>query len=185
MRLTHESSAVGLVCDTLLLDADDRACDALHGSCASLPLDARPEQRSTFVCLGAELLRHAFPVAMRIGAIEPVVSQLRDQGVGRAPLMAAARLLDMASSEEAVVDSLSDMLVRSLGAEEARPALDHFVARLIRSRLVSPALRAAPEASLPEQLLLLVNGLGKYRARHVLRIGSDFDLVPRIEMYRA
>ena len=185
MRLTQEAATNGPFCDALLLDGDERACDALRGTCVSLPLDAPPELRSGFVCLGAELLRHAFPGASRFGAIELVVSHLCAQGVGRASLMVAARLLDTASGEEAVVDSLTDMLVRSLGAEEARPALDHFVARLVRSRLVNPALRATPEASLPEQLSLLVNGLGKQRARHVLRMGSDFDLVPRIEMYRA
>jgi hypothetical protein len=32
--------------------------------------------------------------------------------------------------------------------------------------------------------MLLVHGLGKHRVRHVLRMGSDFDLLPQIEMYR-
>ena len=170
--------------EALLLDAQGKTCDALRGACACLPLSAAIEARSSFVCISAELLYHAADDVSRFGTIAQVVAQLRDQGVGRAPLMAAARLLDVVGSEDAVIESLADMLVRSFGEDEARPALDDIVARLIRTRHVNPELRAPMAASLGEQLMLLVGGLGKHRVRHVLRMGSDFDLLPQIEMYR-
>lgn len=167
-----------------LLDAQGKTCDAVRGACACLPLSATIEARSRFVCVSAELLCHAADDGLRFGAIAQVVAQLRDQGVGRAPLMAAARLLDVASSEESVIESLADMLVSSFGEDEARPALDDIVARLVRTRHVNQELRAPMAASLGEQLMLLVRGLGKHRVRHVLRMASDFDLLPQIEMYR-
>ena len=170
--------------EALLLDVQGKTCDALRGACACLPLSATIEARSRFVCISAELLCHAADGGLRFGAIAQVVAQLRDQGVGRAPLMAAARLLDVASSEESVIESLTDMLVSSFGEDEARTALDDIVARLIRTRHVNPEMRAPMAASLAEQLLLLVGSLGKHRVRHVLRMGSDFDLLPQIEMYR-
>lgn len=170
--------------EALLLDAQGKTCDALRGACACLPLSATIEARSRFVCMSAELLRHAADDVLRFDAMAQVAAQLREQGVGRAPLMAAARLLDVVSSEESVIESLADMLVSSFGEDEARPALDDIVARLIRTRHVNQELRAPMAASLDEQLMLLVHGLGKHRVRHVLRMGSDFDLLPQIEMYR-
>ncbi len=167
-----------------LLDASGRTCDALYGECACLPVSASIDARSRFVCVSAELLRHAAGDELHFGAVAQGVVQLRERGVERAPLMAAARLLDVASSEESVIESLADMLVLSFGEDEARSTLDTIVARLTRSRHVNPELHADPSASLREQLQLLVQGLGKHRVRHVLRMGSDFDLLPRIEMYR-
>lgn len=186
VRLSHQPRTAPnhLYSEWHLLDALGKTSDALQGACICLPLTSSVEARSRFVCVSAELLRHAAADDFQFGGVAQVVAQLRELGVERAPLMAAARLLDVASSEESVIESLADMLVHSFGEDEARSTLDTIVARLVRSRHVGADLHAPASSNLREQLMLLVHGLGKHRVRHVLRMGSDFDLLPQIEMYR-
>ena len=185
-RLSHLAPVAPgqLYLDVLLLDSAGRTCDAVSGACASLPLATPTEARSRFVCVSAELLRHAGHDEGRFGVIAQAVAQLRELGVERAPLMAAAKLLDMACSEESVIQSLTDMLVLSLGEDEAQHTLAEILERLARTRVIAEHLRAPSSAGLHEQLALLMRGLGKHRVRHVLRMGIDFDLVPQVEMYR-
>lgn len=176
-----------LYLDVLLLDATGRTCDAVSGVCACLPLEASIDERSRFVCVTAELLRHAGTEDCRFSAIFPALALLRELGVDRAALMSAAKLLDVACGEAALVESLADMLELSLGEDEARHTLAELLARLVRNRVISEPLYVAGNTnatSLREQLRLLVRGLGKHRVRHVLRMGTDFDLVPQVEMYR-
>jgi hypothetical protein len=101
-----------------------------------------------------------------------------------AVLMSAARLLDLACSETTVVHSLADMLERCLGEDEARDSVAEVLARLLRTHVISAPMIIPDSAELTDLLHLLVQGLGKHRARHVLRMGTDFDLVPALEMYR-
>lgn len=173
-----------LYLDLLLLDAAGRTQEAVSGACTCLSADTSNDERSRFVCIAAELLRHAGNEAGRFGAISAAAAMVREQGVGRAVLMSAARLLDMACSEATLVHSLADMLEHSLGADEARHSTAEVLARLLRTHVISAPLSAPESADLHELLHLLVQGLGKHRARHMLRMGTDFDLVPAPEMYR-
>lgn len=185
-RLSHlpHLAAGQLMLDVLLLDAAGRTQEAVSGPCTCLSINAPEDERSRFVCVCAELLRHAGNETGRFGAISTAVAMLREQGVDRAVLMSAARLLDLACSETTLVQSLADMLERCLGEEEARLTLAELLARLQRTHVISAPTPVPESADLDELLRLLVQGLGKHRARHVLRMGTDFDLVPAFEMYR-
>lgn len=185
-RLSHlpQVAPGQLYLDVLLLDAAGRTRDAVGGACACLAADAPNEQRARFVCVGAELLRHAGTEASRFSAIAAAVAQLRELGVERAALMSAAKLLDVACGEAAVVHSLADMLELSLGEDEARHTLAELLARLVRTRAINEPLPATGATTLHDLLHLLVRGLGKHRVRQVLRMGTEFDLVPQPEMYR-
>ena len=173
-----------LYLDVLLLDRNGRTCEALSGACSSLGIAASPDARSRFVCLIAELLRHAGDDERRFGAIAPAVAQLRELGVERAPLMAAAKVLDVACSEACVIDSLADMLEHSLGEDDAQRTAAEILDRLVRTRVIHAGGPADGSLALKEQLAALVRGLGKHRIRHVLRMSTMFDLVPQVEMYR-
>ncbi len=174
-----------LYLDVLLLDAAGRTSEAVSGACACLSADASEDERSRFVCVSAELLRHAGNEAGRFSAIAAAVAMLREQGVDRAVLMSAARLLDLACSDATLVHSLADMLERSLGEDEARDSVADVLARLLRTHVIAAPMTLPDDAELPELLHLLIQGVGKHRARHLLRMGTDFDLVPSLEMYRA
>jgi hypothetical protein len=173
-----------LYLDVLLLDSSGRTCDAVSGACASLSVTAPTEMRSRFVCVIAELLRHAGTEDGRFSAISAAVALLRELGVERAALMSAAKLLDVACGEAALVESLADMLELSLGEDEAPHNVAELLERLVRTRVMSEPLVHDDADSLRDLLLLLVRGLGKHRVRHVLRMGTDFDLVPQVTMYR-
>ena len=172
-----------LYLDVLLLDSAGRIGDAIGGVCASLGVGAAPRARSRFVCVTAELLRHVGTDALRFSAIGQTVAQLREFGVDRGPLMAAAKLLDIVCSEASVVESLLDMLVLSLGEEDAERSVVEIQARLVRNRTISGDHQCDDGCTLREHLALLVRSLGKHRARHILRMGTMFDLVPEVEMY--
>lgn len=180
-QLPHQAAGE-LTLDVLLLDDAGRTSEATSGACTCL--GANPDDRSRFVCIGAELLRHAGNEPGRFGAITAAVAMLREQGVGRAVLMSAARQLDLACSEATLVHSLADMLERCLGEEDARDTVADVLARLLRTHVIAAPLTIPPCADLSELLHLLVQGLGKHRARHVLRMATFFDLVPSLEMVR-
>ena len=184
-RLSHlPHVAQGLLyLDVILLDSAGTRLDALGGACASLPMDTSTEARSRFVCVSAELLRHAGNDAGRFSAIARTLALVRELGVDRAPLMAAAKLLDAASSDESVIDSLADMLVLILGEDEALRTLTENLERVARTHAPANAWCAAQPADLREQLAWLVHAVGRHRVRHVLRMETDFDLLPQIEMY--
>lgn len=172
-----------LYLDVLLLDAAGRTQEAASGVCSSLSCSAPNDERSRFVCVSAELLRHAGNEAGRFSAIAAAVGMLREQGVSRSVLMSAARLLDLACSEATLVNSLADVLERCLGQEDARDSVAEVLARLVRTHVIGVPMAVPESANLTDLLHLLVHGLGKHRARHVLRMGTDFDLVPALEMY--
>jgi hypothetical protein len=176
-------SPTQLYLDVLLLDPRGHTLDVQGGSCASLDLRSSAEARARFVCVAAELLRHTGEDVFEFGAVAPALALLRELGVDRGPLMAAAKLLDQASTEKAVVDSLSDLLVLQLGEIEAQRSLADCLQRLARNRVIPPDLRLAASATLQQQLTLLVRSLGKHRARHVLRMAEHLDLVPDADMY--
>jgi hypothetical protein len=185
-RLTHlpHQAAGQLTLDVLLLDEAGRTSEATSGACACLGPDSPAEDRARLVCMGAELVRHAGNEPGRFGAITAAVAMLREQGAGRAVLMSAARLLDLACSETTLVHSLADMLERCLGDDDARDTVANVLARLQRNHVIAATMTIPPCADLTDLLHLLVQGLGKHRARHVLRMATDFDLVPALEMVR-
>lgn len=185
-RLAHlpDLASGQLYLDVLVLDADGRTSEAVSGACACLSADAPDDERSRFVCISAELLRHAGHETGRFSAIAAAVAMLREQGVGRAVLMSAARLLDLACSETTLVHSLADMLERCLGEDEARHSVADVLTRLLRTHVIALPMTISDSAELHELLHLLIQGVGKHRARHLLRMGTDFDLVPALEMYR-
>ncbi len=184
-RLSHLPAVAPdqLYLDVLLLDHRGHTLDVQGGSCASLGLQSSAEARARFVCVIAELMRHASDDVSQFGAMAAALALLRELGVDRGPLMAAAKLIDQASTEQAVVDSLAELLVMHLGEDEAQRSLADHLVRLARNRVIHPELRLAASATLQQQLALLVRALGKHRARHVLRMAEHLDLVPDVDMY--
>jgi hypothetical protein len=183
-KLSHLPAVAAhhLYFDVLLLDAGGRTEDAHGGICVCLALDTPLEDRSRFVRVVAELLRHAADDSRRFHALARPLAVLREQGIARGPLLAAAQLLDNAASERAVARSLVDMLVLSLGEDEAQAVLDDVIERLTRNRLIDDELGAIHAGDLQAQTAFLVHTLGKHRARRHLRAATLFDLLPSAEM---
>lgn len=162
--------------DLLLLDERGRAVDNHSGACPSLGIDPPLDERSRFVRVVAELLRHALDDAPSLAAVGPALTYIREQGVATANLVAAAQLLDSVSTDHGVARSLHDLLALSLGEDEAREVL-----RDVAHRIASGAPGDGP---LIEQVTDLVRRLGKTRVRRYLRDATDFALVPHPDMYR-
>jgi len=162
--------------DLLLLDGHGRAVDNHSGACPSLGIEPPLDERSRFVRVVAELLRHALDDAPTLAAVGPALTYIRERGVATANLVAAAQLLDSVSTEHGVARSLHDLLALSLGEEEARAVL-----RDVGHRIASDA---AVDGPLIEQVTHVVRQLGKTRARRYLRDATDFALVPHPDMYR-
>jgi hypothetical protein len=186
--------------DLLLLDAAGRTQDNHSGPCYALARQHSLDERSRFVRVVAELVRHAPSDSRGLTAIGRALTLVRERGVELDRLIAAAQLLDDACSEDAVTESLNHMLELSLGAEEARRTMREVVADLARTsgfgRLDAEPLSehaAAPDfdrrvsginnSGLTAQMLYVVRTVGKTRARHYLREVTLFEMVPRPDMF--
>jgi hypothetical protein len=172
-----------LYCDLMLLDARGRTDETLSGPCRSIDRNKPLEDRSAFVRVVSELLRHAADDERGIALLGPVLAHIREHGIGPTKLAAAAALLDNACSEQALIDSLTGVLALSLGEEEAHAVLCGVVEHLARSRGFEGDVHAVNEAGLPAQVAAVVRSLGRQQARRYLREVTDFELLPRPEMF--
>lgn len=163
-----------LYLDLLLLDASGRTQDNHSGPCLALGRDPSLDDRSRFVRVVAELLRHALDDAPGLSAISQALRYIREQGVATAQLIAATQLLDAACSERALALSLQHLLTWFLGEDEARAVLAGVLHQLGST---------ANGASLYEQIDCVVRTVGKARARRLLREATEFNLVPDADMF--
>ena len=184
--------------DLLLLDDDGRIEDNHSGPCFALARRCPLDERSRFVRVVAELVRHAPDDARGLSAIGQALSFIRERGVEADRLLVAAQLLDSACSERAVVASLGHLLDLSLGPEEAPRTMCDVVVELARRSGFDALDADSPQApaadfdsrvscinnsGLAVQVSYVVRTMGKTRARHYLRKVTDFELVPKPDMF--
>jgi hypothetical protein len=192
--------------DLLLLDANGELRDNHSGPCFALArgpsLDERSlDERSRFVRVVAELVRHAPSQDRGLAAIGQVLTFIRERGVESERVLLAAQLLDDACSERAVEASLSHLLELSLGADEAPRTMCDVVFKLARESANESANGFANEsandaavsidcdvdrinsAGLEAQVSYVVRTVGKTRARRYLRDATTFEIVPTPEMF--
>jgi hypothetical protein len=186
--------------DLLLLDAAGRTQDNHSGPCYALSRQQSLDERSRFVRVVAELVRHAPSDARGLAAISQVLTFIRERGVEVDRLIAAAQLLDEVCSERAVAESLNHVLELSLGEEEARRTMSDVVVDLAHTSGFAPLDAEAPSvpgpdsdfdvrlsginnSGLAEQVSYVVRIVGKARARHFLREATDFAMVPKPDMF--
>lgn len=184
--------------DLLLLDAGGRVEDNDSGTCLALARKCSLDERSRFVRVVAELVRHAPGEARGLSAISQALMFIRERGVDADRLIVAAQLLDAACSESAVVASLDHLLGLSLGEEEAPRTMCDVVAELARKSGFAALDADGPPApaadfdsrvsrinssGLAVQVSYVVRTVGKTRARHYLRKVTDFELVPKPDMF--
>jgi hypothetical protein len=194
--------------DLLLLDGGGRPQQTHSGPCPALARTESLDQRSRFVRVVAEVVRHTPGDDRGLSAIAPALDFMRTSGIAPERLATAVQLLDNASSESAVVSSLKEVLALSLGEEEAHRALSDIVSTLVRASgrgtaAPEPGLDAPPAAlaapvdpidlearvsainagGLAVQLSYVVHAVGKARARRYLRDATAFDLLPRPDMF--
>lgn len=177
----------------LLLDANGQLQDLHSGPCPSVHRHRTNDDRSRYVRVVAELVRHAPSDDCGLSAIGQALSFVRERGIELDRLMLAAQLLDEASSEAALVANLVHLLSLSLGTDEARREIDAVVAELAgaavpasqRALASGKALTGtvadnlpAGHAGLQAQVAWLVQRLGKAKARRFLRDKIDLALVP-------
>jgi hypothetical protein len=169
--------------DLLLLDASGRIQDNHSGPCYALAHQHSLDERSRFVRMVAELVRHAPGDAPSLAAIGQALTFIRERGVEFDRLIAAAQLLDDVCSERAVAESLNHVLELSMGEDEARRAMCDVVVGLARSSGVDSAVSDINDSGLAEQVSYVVRTVGKTRARHYLREVTDFEMVPKPDMF--
>jgi hypothetical protein len=186
--------------DLLLLDAGGHTEDNLSGPCYALARQPSLDERSRFVRVVAELVRHAPGDARGLTGIGQALAFIRERGVEHERLITAAQLLDDVCSERAVTDSLNHVLELSLGVEEARRTMCDVVADLARTsgfgpldtqessrQAATPDLESRVsginESGLATQVSYVVRIIGKTRARHYLREITYFEMVPKPEMF--
>jgi hypothetical protein len=188
--------------DLLLLDAGGHTQDNHSGPCYALGRHRSVDERSRFVRVVAELVRHAPTDSHGLSAIGQALSFIRERGVETDRLIAAAQLLDDVCSEHAVTASLNHMLELSLGQEEAQRTMCDVVVELARNsgfgQLDTQPAPLPPQAlsgdfdsrvsginnsGLAVQVTYVVRTVGKTRARHYLREVTDFELVPKPDMF--
>jgi hypothetical protein len=167
----------------LLLDAEGQLQDLHSGPCPSMHRQLTLDDRSRYVRVVAELVRHAPSDDRGLSAMGHALSFVRERGIEGDRLMLAAQLLDEASSEAAVVANLVHLLTLSLGADEARREATQVVLQLAADQPAKGPLGMAPPvpaptARLPAQVAWLVQCLGKAKARRYLREKIDLALVP-------
>lgn len=182
----------------LLLDAAGELQDDHSGPCYALSRDQPLQERSRFVRVVAELVRHCPTLTGDLSPLGQTLSVIRQQGIDPDHLVLAARLLDEASTEQAVVLSLKQLLQLSLGDDEAHDVMCEVVSGLARRRappVADPAQRAEAhlavdsmagrinDAGLEAQLAYVVHTVGKSHARRYLREAVDFTLVPSPELF--
>ncbi len=166
--------ATHLYFDLLLLDTRGRTEETHSGLCPSLRRDQPLDQRSRFVRVVAELLRHAPDAERGLAGLGSALTFIRESGVDGPQLAAAAQRIDAASSEAALVVSLCHVLRLSFGDTDAGASLVGVLAKLAPGVLTS--------GELEEQVRLLVRCVGKAHARRRLREATDFDLLPSPEL---
>lgn len=186
--------------DLLLLDPQGRTQDNHSGPCRAMKRSLSLEERSCFVRMVAELVRHLADEPRGLSGVARALAFIRENGVGMGRLVAAAQMLDEDCSEAAVTRGLGHMLQLCLGADEAPTAMRGVVAGLARSSgfgaLDAPAPPRSPpplgfderveainDSGLVSQVGYVVRTVGKGRARHFLRETTDFHLVPQPEMF--
>jgi hypothetical protein len=162
--------AAHLYFDLLLLDASGRTEETHSGPCPCLRRDQPLDQRSRFVRVVAELLRHAPDPERGLAGLGAALTFIRENGVEGPQLAAAAQRIDAGSSESALVASLCHVLTLSFGEQDAGACLDAVLAKLV------PGVSTSGE--LEEQVRLLVRCVGKAQARRRLREATDFELLP-------
>ena len=177
----------------LLLGSDGQLQDLHSGPCQSMNRQLTIDDRSRYVRVVAELLRHAPSDDRGLSAIGQALSFVRERGIQGDRLLLAAQLLDDASSEAAVVNNLVHMLTLSLGTDEARREIDQAVTDLATHPAASaqrarasaeaaehPQAAAVPPgpAGLSAQVAWVVHRLGKDKARRHLRDKIGLALVP-------
>ena len=167
--------------DLLLLDAGGHTQDNHSGPCPALTRAQSLDERSRFVRVVAELVRHASGDTRGLAAFGRVLNFIREGGIGEARLVAAAQMLDEASSEQAVTRSLHHLLELALGADEARRVMSDVAAALARDTGFG-ALDFS-DTGLGEQVSYVVRTVGKERARHYLRAATDVEMVPKPDMF--
>jgi hypothetical protein len=183
--------------DVVLLDGGGRLQDSHSGPCYAIPRQRPPHERSSFVRVVAELLRHAASRELGFSAMGQALAVIREQGVDIDHIRLAAQLLDDASSDAAVIASLNDLLELSLGAEEAVRSMSTVVADLAQesgwgalealgrqqacAEDAGDGTRTA-ERDLTSQVSFVVATVGKARARRYLRAAINFDLLPMPQM---
>lgn len=185
--------------DLLLLDADGRAQDNHSGPCAALARQRPIDDRSRFVRVVAELVRHAPTPERGLAGIGQALNFIRECGIETDCLITAAQLLDNLSTESAVTASLVQVLELTLGNEEAQREMCDVVRRLARaSGFAVPGKEATTTAvsgqdfnrrvdainlsGLSAQVGYVVRTVGKSRARRYLREASYFDMVPKADL---
>jgi hypothetical protein len=198
-----ELPAVGtdhLYFDLLLLDAYGHTEDNHSGPCYAMGPEPALEQRSRFVLLVAELLRHASYEPTGLGPLGRALTYIRERGVGPGHLSAAAHLLDNACGAPTVTASLAHLLMLSLGEEDAHLAMCGVVDKLAiatgfdqldlrhhglleASRAFQRRVMAINDGGLLQQVAYVVRTIGKGRARRYLREATDFEMVPSPEMF--
>lgn len=165
--------------DLLLLGESGRVEDTHSGPCGALARQRSLDERSRFVRVVAELLRHAPADQRGLAAIGQVLSFVRERGVAADALVVAAQLLDDACSEGVLVASLNHLLELSLGKEEAQREMCDVVTKLVHA----PQSGDINGGGLGSQLSYVVRTVGKAKARRYLREGTAFKLVPTPEMF--
>jgi len=199
----EELPAVGehhLYFDLLLLDPVGHTEDNHSGRCYAIGHDPTLEQRSCFVRLVAELLRHASYEPHGLSPLSRALLYIREHGVGADRLGAAAQMLDDACSARTVTASLAHLLRLSLGEDDARLAMCGVVDKLAittgfdevdlshgsliaASRAFQRRINGINHGGLIQQMAYVVRMVGKGRARRYLRDATDFDMVPSPEMF--
>jgi hypothetical protein len=186
--------------DLLLLDAGGHTQDNHSGPCYALAREHPLDDRSRFVRVVAELVCHAPSDSHGLTALGRALTFIRERGVEADRLIAAAQLLDEACSERAVTESLNHVLELALGEEEARRTMCDVVLGLARNSGFGPfdadpasSQVAAPDfdsrvsdinnSGLAMQVFYVVRTIGKTRARRYLREVTDFEMVPKAEMF--
>ncbi len=172
--------------DLLLLDAGGHTQDNHSGPCRALARQRPLAERSRFVRVVAELVRHASSDTRSLTALGQALSFIRECGVEQWRLIAAAQLLDDASSEHAVAQSLNHLLQLALGEDEARRAMCDVVVGLARDSGFGPLdshVSGINDGGLAAQVGYVVRTVGKARARRYLRHVTDFEMVPKPDMF--
>jgi hypothetical protein len=169
--------------DLLLLDAQGRTAETLSGACLAMPREQALDERSRFVRVAAELLRHAPDPVRGLAGLSSAVDFIREHGLAGARLGAAARHLDAVCSERSLVAALCHLLASTVGVDEARQALRSLLARIAsRDLLDDENAWRARDGELAEQVLCVVRRVGRGNARRVLGEATDFELLPDPEL---
>jgi hypothetical protein len=148
---------------------------------AHSPLD----ERSRFVRLVAELVRHVVQQDRTLAGVDHALAIVCERGVDLYSLIEAAQAMDAAASERAVAASLCALLDHMLGEPEARRAVADVIAKLDAQDAaeVGTDLLSQVATDLLSQVALVVRMAGKRQARRVLGDALYYELVPQAELY--